>query len=290
MRKQIDWVGTWFELLAKRGFQTDVILASGEPGSDQMTDFKRYSHARFDGVGVILEHLRSLGLKPPVPTLSEKFFGTWFNKMTGLIANLRFVPVFGAHWKKMTSLPSSGEGTYVYRILSKDQTSEILNASKASGASVNSQLLWSLDQVLRAEWIDESGPFYWMVPVNMRGAAKKANDTSNHASWVWVDTFKTKTPIEIQNQIHERFKESFHWGAWFGLNIGKWIGLRGMNFLLKQAENIQEHWVGTFSNVGAWKVNSDPIAIIVPTAPSTPLSAGCITVNDRLALSLHVDP
>ena len=63
-----------------------------------------------------------------------------------------------------------------------------------------------------------------------------------------------------------------------------------MKFLLKKAESIQEHWVGTFSNVGAWKLNADPLVIIIPTAPSTPISAGCLTVNDQLGLSINVDP
>jgi hypothetical protein len=124
----------------------------------------------------------------------------------------------------------------------------------------------------------------------MRGAVQEKTDTANHASWVYVDTSNIKKPIEIQNQLRARFTEAFQWGAWFNLNIGRWIGLSGMNFLLKQAEHFEEHWVGTFSNMGAWKIDADPVVVIIPTAPSTPLSVGCVTIRDRLSLSLHIHP
>ena len=168
-----------------------------------------------------------------------------------------------------------------FKLLSKDETQRVLKASRQAGVSVNSQLLWTLDQSLRSEWIAGSGPFYWMIPINMRGASLKTRDTSNHASWIWVDSLKANSALEIQNQIQKRFADHFHWGAWLSLNIGKVIGVSGMKFLLKKAESIQEHWVGTFSNVGAWKLNADPLVIIVPTAPSTPISAGCLTVNGQ---------
>lgn len=291
-----DWVGTWFELIEKRGFQTDVFLGTVKPGSTQATpqiiQWRRYSHAQYDGVGVILDHLRSEGLNPTVPLLPQKFYGTWWSRLRGIFANLRFIPVFGAQWKKMAPASSADpkEGQRTCKILSREQTQVIASEARKAGVSVNSYLLWTLDQSLRHLWIQNSGPFYWMIPVNMRGASKKAVDTSNHASWIWVDTLGAKAPLEIQNQIQERFREGFHWGAWLALNIGRLIRVRGMNFFLDKAQHIEEHWVGTFSNVGAWNVEADPVAFVVPTAPSTPLSAGCVTVNGQMCLSLHIHP
>ena len=287
-----DWVGVWFELLKERGFPTDVVLASSEPGSDQITKFKSYSHAQFDGVGLVIEHFRECGFDVQPPKLPENFRGNWWSKIFGLFKNLRFVPVFGAKWKaySASNQNQSQIGQYVFKVLSIQTSQKIVEASRSAGVSVNSQLLWCLDQVLRTQWIKDSGPFYWMLPINMRGAASEKLDTSNHASWIWVDSLKAKSALEIQNQIKKRFQEGFHWGAWFGLNIGRFIGIRGMKFLLNQAAGIEEHWVGTFSNVGAWKLNADPVVIIIPTVPSTPLSVGCVTVQNRMGLSLHIHP
>ncbi len=303
-KSNIDWVGMWFELLEKRGIATDVILASPEPRSEpraelgaapesvQLTKFKTYSHAKYDGIGAFLEHFRASGLIPTVPTLPKNYFASWLRKLLGLINNLRFVPVFGARWKAMSETPADRnlKGIYTYKVLSPEETKKVLKASRAAGVSVNSQLLWALDQSLRQYWIAGSGPFYWMIPVNMRGATQKTLDTSNHASFIWVDTLNAKTPTEIQKQIQTRFAENFHWGSWLGINIGSWIGINGMNFLLNKAEKVQEHWVGTFSNVGAWNLAADPLVIIIPTVPSSPLGAGCVTVNDRMGLSLHIHP
>lgn len=292
MAKTTDWVGTWFELIQKRGFQTDVLLGTVKPGTSQIAQWRRYSHARFDGVGLILDHLRSQGLNPTVPVLPSKFHGSWLGRLRGIVANLRFIPVFGAQWKIMAPASSADpqEGTFTCCILSREQTQAIAKEARKAGASVNSYLLWALDQSLRHLWIQNSGPFYWMIPVNMRGASKKPVDTSNHASWIWADTLAAKTPLEIQNRIQERFREGFHWGAWLALNIGRLIRVRGMNFFLDKAQHIEEHWVGTFSNVGAWDVEADPVVVVVPTAPSTPLSAGCVTVNGQMALSLNIHP
>ncbi len=299
MKRKKDWVGAWFDLLANRGIQTDVLLGSCEGETNQITSFKRYSHSQFDGVGVILDHYRNSGFAPTVPTLSKTFFGSWLSKIGGLIANLRFVPVFGAEWKQMSdpffgrgfALKPDAKDLFVYRVLSKEISQEIFTAAKSQAVSINSQLMWSLDQTLRSNWKLHPEHFFWMVPVNMRGAIQKQIDTSNHASWIWVDTFKAQKAAVIQNQIQARLNEGFHWGAWLGLNIGKLIGIKGMNFLLDKAAGIEEHWVGTFSNVGAWTIDgAGPVAIIIPTAPSTPLSAGCVTVNGNLGLSLHVHP
>lgn len=292
-KKEIDWVGKWFELLNERGFATEVLLASSSPGDpNDLCHIKSYSHAEYDGVGLVLEHLRQQGHAPLVPSLPKNYHAPWWKKIIGLIRNLRFVPVFGARWKAFSSSKdsASSKNKFRFKLLSKDETQRVLKASRQAGVSVNSQLLWTLDQSLRSEWIAGSGPFYWMIPINMRGASLKTRDTSNHASWIWVDSLKANSALEIQNQIQKRFADHFHWGAWLSLNIGKVIGVSGMKFLLKKAESIQEHWVGTFSNVGAWKLNADPLVIIVPTAPSTPISAGCLTVNDQLGLSINVDP
>ena len=285
-----DWVGTWFQLLEKRGIYSDVVLGSSEPGSDQITKFKKYSHAQFDGVGLVVEHFRSLGQSPVVPTLPKIYYGSWLTKAFGLFACLRFVPVFGAHWKAISppALISGREDIFVYQILSAEAYQKIIQASRRAGVSVNSQLLWSLDQCLRNEWVSGSGPFFWMLPINMRCASQNISDTSNHASWIWVDTLNVLTATDIQKQIQARLKEGFHWGAWISINIGKLIGIKGMNFLLNQAEKIEERWIGTFSNMGVWNIDAGPLVVIVPTAPTTPLSVGCITVNNRMGLSLNI--
>ncbi len=287
-----DWVGTWFHLIEKRGIPIHVVLGSCEPGSDQITKFKDYSHADYDGVGLVVEHLREQGLKPQVPTLPDIYRRSWRTLFAGLIANLRFVPVFSAKWKVMDYSPTRPKeyGLFAHQVLSREDSQQIFAASKIAGVSVNAQLLWALDKTLREHWVPDSGPFFWMLPINMRVDSQKKTDTSNHASWIWVDTLGAHSAIQIQNQIKKRLSDGFHWGAWVALNIGKLIRIRGMNFLLNQAEKINERWVGTFSNLGSWNIDSDPLVVIIPTPPTTPISVGCISINKRLGLSLHVHP
>jgi hypothetical protein len=286
---ETDWVGTWFKILDEFGFQTDVTVGFIKDVNNKEIEWEKFSHAKFDGVGILLHHFRNLYLSPEIPQLPKKYIGNWLSRILGLLANFRFIPVFGAKWKKSNSdkISSQEFGIYSFLVLSESETQKISALAKSSSASVNSYLLWKLHLATQEYILPDSGPFYWMIPVNMRGAAKKVSDTSNHASWIWVDSLKSQSPKDIQNQIERRFEEGFHWGSWIALNVGKLIGHWGMRFFLKNAMHVKEHWVGTFSNLGSWRVDSPPIVIIIPTAPSTPLSASSLTINQRMTLSLH---
>jgi len=289
--KNRDWIGTWFVLAKERGFQTEIVFGSAGEQPNEI-HWQKYSHAEFDGVGLAINYFRNLGLNPIVPTLPEKYHSDFFSRLMGVLRGLRFSPVKAAKWKRVdeAKLADKSYGEYVYKILSTEETALVLKHTKAAGVTVTSHLLWALGRAIKNEIIEGSGPHYWMIPVNMRGAVNRPTDTCNQESWVWVDTLKADGAKDIQAQMLKRFAESFHWGGWFTINIGKWIGLKGMNWVLSQAEHVKENWVGVFSNLGSWKINSGPVVFVAPIAPAAPLSAGCATVNGRMALSLHIHP
>lgn len=295
-----DWVGHWFRLMQDRGFEMINRYGCVTGPTDDDVEWHLLPHWEFDGVGAFVHLLRQKGIDPSIPTLPPRRRGSgwglrWLTMIRGIISYLKVVPIHAALWKRLEVVAGlrreAGQtGLCVYRILSPEETRRLIERARALNVSVHSHLHWSVAETVKGELQEGTGPHLWMVPVNMRGAVRKSPDTSNHQSLVWVDTGIARAAKDIDRQLEKRFGEAIHWGAWLVLNLGRLIGEKGMKRLLDRVERIGDRWVGTFSNLGAWKIESGPWIGFVPVSRSSPLGASCVTVNDRMSLMLQAQP
>lgn len=290
-RKKTDWVGLWFRLMQERGYDTTLYYGKLNENSDQKVEWFTYPHWEMDGLGGIVSLLRQQGLNPTFPELPINRRGNWFLRFKGILAYFRFMPVHGALWKRQFKNSSDTHVTLsnaiVFKCLSLEETTRIVQQAKKYSVSVNSFLLWSLVKATCGEIQEGTGPHYWMIPVNMRGAVWKRPDTSNHLSCIWADTTEVTFPQDVQRVIQSQFESNIHWGNWFVLNIGKWIGEKGMQRLLNRVERIGDRSVGVFSNLGVWNVKSGPWVGFPPVSEAAPLGATTMTFDGRISFGLQ---
>jgi hypothetical protein len=183
-----------------------------------------------------------------------------------------------------------------WHLFSVEETRKIVAGCREKGITVNSFLVTHLDQAVRPNILRPELPVAWLIPVNLRGDIRYADDTRNHVSGIEVSIAPGAAADAIQRQILHRLGRGEHRANLILLlAVGRFLSPAArvrhlVNDRAKPAGNI-----GAFSNLGVWSVPDTPASrdgwlFCPPVVTGQLLGAGCVTFQGRLGLALQGHP
>lgn len=250
------------------------------------------SHCECDGIGGFARLLREHGAeisklqetKHPCRGMVLPLFRLLVNRDKSENAAMR------SDWLPAIPTESNTAAKIAWHLFTKDETQAILDNCRKHNVTVNSHLLHGLDQSTRPEILSPEKKITWVVPVNLRGDIRYANDTQNHVSCVEVKIAANDTTQAIHRQILERLERGEHRANFLLLSLGGILSHQAkVNFLTKDRAKPTGN-IGSFSNLGVWNLNTesndeDGWLFCPPIVTGQRLGAGCVTFNGRLGIA-----
>jgi NRPS condensation-like uncharacterized protein len=193
-------------------------------------------------------------------------------------------------WLPATPTKTNAVENIAWHLFTKDETQAILERCHEQQVTVNSHLLHCLDQSIRPEIRSPERKIPWVVPVNLRGAIRYADDTQNHVSCVEVHIKSNDTTQTINHQILQRLERGEHRANFLLLTLGGILSHQAkVNFLTKDRAKPAGN-IGSFSNLGVWNIDEtiadeDGWIFCPPVVTGQRLGAGCVTFNGRLSIA-----
>jgi hypothetical protein len=292
-----DWVGSWFKLAEEIDGEY-VGMRAGRPAANgNGVAWMFLPHYDYDGAGGLVHILREeRSADIAVPVLKG---GDTPTKVALFAAFARFVtqkrraaaPWQGldASWRAPvggTKCAGTNLATYSFDV---ERTKRLTESARAQGVSLNSFLLSAVARVSESEL--GPGPAMWMIPVNMRGLVPMRRDTGNYTSYLYIEIDRGARPGAVHEAIKRAMQRREHWATWIFLNLGRWVGERGVRWIYAdQMKRVDRRiCVGAFSNMGSW----DGIGqwfVAPPVTYSCPLGIGVMTCDGSLSISIDTHP
>ncbi len=296
--EKIDWVGKWFGVLQELGEL--VYIPFGKLTSDHNDlEWIFLPHEKYDGVGGITHLLRNEGysiehlpeMKDPKP---PGFLMACLAYLRAAYeSRYRYMP-----WKKYDPTKTGKFLGIAWHRFTEEETKQISVKAKELGISSNTLLFWNLDQAILPLFKTQNFDRQWMVPVNMRGGVKRTRETSNHSSFFGVSVSPGDSVKELHRKIHQQIKRNMHWGNWYFILTGKFLGLNGMRKSLARYRKKGHTWVGIFTNIGKWPNEDSETTSAVTTiwmvaatvTQGHPLAGACLTWKGQIGITLNFHP
>jgi len=250
------------------------------------------SHCECDGIGGFARLLREHGAKiPTLPETKHPCLGI-FLPLWRLLRNhgKSNTSAMRSDWLPPTPTDTNTVENIAWHLFTKDETQAILDRCREQQVTVNSYLLHCLDQSIRPEISSPEKKITWMVPVNLRGDIRYADDTQNHVSCVEVKIAVDDKAQTIHRQILQRLERGEHRANFLLLTLGGILSHQAkVNFLTKDRAKTAGN-IGSFSNLGAWNFDEntteeDGWIFCPPVVTGQRLGAGCVTFNGRLGIA-----
>ncbi|MBT3980015.1 MAG: hypothetical protein HOE90_01605 [Bacteriovoracaceae bacterium] len=285
---KIDWVGQWFPIMERNGEYTHIPFGSYDPNSNTV-EFHHMPHKDFDGIGAFAT---LIGQNQNLPTLSEDHKPSIFRLLLGFISYFLESGVASVNWKNRDTTKLGAKIDPHYFVLSNSETSHLLERSKKNEVSVNSYLVHKINSAINQKLINGTKENLWLLPINMRGPITRDSPVKNHASYISLKIAHGEKVQSIQSKIKTKIKIGYHWASWWGVMLGKKIGIAGMEKILNKYHQKNHSWVGTFSNLGVWNSLTDKRDwfFCPPVTKAHPIGIGTICFNARLSIALQVHP
>lgn len=263
----------------------------------QEVEWSYVSHCECDGIGAFARLLREDGAtlntlpysSAPSRAIIAPLLNLWRNRQIPDDCANRSDWHFDKHAHQGPSK------AVAWHLFSEAETTSIVRHCRRLQVSVNSFLLKQLDQAVRPDIRRPDARIPWMVPVNLRGDFHLADDTENHVSCVDVLIAANDSPQDVHQQIHQRLQRGEHRANYLLLGIGKLLSLGLKVKLLSRNRTRPNGNIGAFSNLGVWdsekKLSTDDSWLFCPpVVDGQLLGAGCLTFQNRLALTLQAHP
>ena len=300
-RADRDWVGHWYAIAREeRGVNDMIGLARYDLRTGDM-QMREVSHEKMDGLGALVHLLRSDGHAAPyVPQGRVKAPSSLAERWQFFRNFLKASKNRTMDWKVWNPDAKFAASPMVWHVLTREETTALNARCKKEGFSQNALLMSHLSRVLGQSLVKPGKSFPWLFPVNMRGAVNLKDSLANHSSAVGIECHAEVKPSEVHSEIRTQLKSGTHWGTWWTLNIGKIVGRHGMRWLSHMRAE-KNHWMGTFSHLGAWPYSSgeasgtwgDPNVAWMPGPPGTlnfPVGFACMEWFGRLCYTLKIHP
>lgn len=284
----------WFRASEATGDFMGIRYGRSAPGSSE-PEWIFVSHCDCDGIGGFARLLRERGAElPELPKTGSPCRGL-LGPLWRLVCDS-----FGAgecadrgDWARPGAQGANGQ--VAWHLFTEAETTELLARCRREGVTVNSLLLKHLDQAIRPGILRPHLEIPWMIPVNLRGDISLADDTENHVSCVVARVAADDSAAAIQRKIRHRLQLGEHRASHLILNSTGFLSHRAMvKFLAKDRARPAGN-IGSFSNLGAWDADKriaaeDGWLFCPPVVKGQLLGAGCVTFQNRLALTIQPHP
>ncbi len=278
-------IAAWFRASEAIGDLTEIRYGRITNGQ---AEWFEVSHSECDGIGGFTRLLREQGVKNlTVPQTKHSCRGIflplwrlWRDKRKKEICAKR------SDWNQPVQTSN-----IAWHLFTKIETQAILDHCREFGFTVNSFLLYTLNQAVRPEVRGSKKKIIWMIPVNLRGDIRYPDDTENHVSCVDVKIAPNDTPTVIHRQILHRLQRGEHRANHLLLNIGRILSHQAKVKLLTEDRTKTSGNIGAFSNLGVWNLDAitseEGWVFTPPVVSGQLLGAGCVTFQGRLGLAIQ---
>ena len=289
-----DWVAEIFCAMRDCGENISIVYGSKPMASEQAEPaWFELPHNQYDGMSGLADLLVRQGCRvEQLPVLRGDRF-TFLRALRGLRAALPTLQIRRRQWKQFDGTCNAeftpARERVAWNLFTEGETRRIVLEAHRAGVTVNTYLLFHLDAVICARLTLPEANSLWMVPVNLRGAVRRAREAAPHMAFFGVDLDSNVTLTGLQRQISGLKERAFHWGAWIALHAGVLLRAEGLRRDIRRREQKNHGWTGIFSNLGVWDVPGAGHWIFGPAISRVhPVGAGCITMNGRMALTLQL--
>jgi hypothetical protein len=289
-----DWIAEVFSAMRDCGENISIVYGRKPRASDQAEPaWFELPHNQYDGMSGLAALLRGQGCRvEQLPVLQGDRF-TFPRALRGLRAALPTLRIRQRQWQQFDGTRNAEFVPVCERVawdlFTEEETRRIVLEARTAGVTVNTYLLFHLDAVICARLTRPETNRLWMVPVNLRGAVRRAREAAPHMAFFGVDLDRNVSLTGLQTQISGLKERAYHWGAWILLHVGALVGAEGLRRDVRRREKKNHGWTGIFSNLGVWDVPGGGHWIFGPAISRVhPVGAGCITMNGRMALTLQL--
>lgn len=257
------------------------------------------SHVQCDGIGAFARLLRERGADlPQLPLTRHPHRGVLRPILELCLCDARDPKrAVRADWLPPGGARHGQPDDVAWHLFSAQETRKLLAACHRQQITVNCLLLKCLDEAVRSELGIAYASIPWMIPVNLRGDVAMPDDTGNHVSCLDALVSPTMSVQDLQHQIHQRLRRGEHRANYLLMELGRHLSHRIKMRLLERVRSGPHGNIGSFSNLGVWDAqermaNRDAWLFCPPIVCGQRLSAGCVTYQNRLSLTLqtHGDP
>ena len=182
-----------------------------------------------------------------------------------------------------------------WHLFTEEETDQIRQNCRRKKVTVNSFLLKQLDQAVRPDIKKPAAAIPWMIPVNLRGDIKYADDTENHVSCIEPLIAAEDSTENIQHKIRLRLARGEHRANYLVFCLGKFLTHQMKVKWVTKTRNKPKGNIGAFSNLGVWDSGknietTDSWFFCPPVCKGQLLGAGCVTFQNRLSLTIQAHP
>jgi len=288
---KLDWVGEWFPIIRSFGEFTDIVYLKCSL-SGEVEDVYYLDHGQYDGVGAfqaLLERHQCAGAayRPQTEVRPNLFW-----QCLGFIKYFLESGANSVNWKRREHSVSGRKMVPRLSVLSVEQTKKLIEQVRSHNVTLTAFILQCLDECVRGLLQNEQKKNLWLIPVNMRAGLKRKNPYSNHASYISVGLNPRGEVAVVGEKLKFGLKIGYHWAAWWGILLGRIVGLNGMHRLMKKYHDKKHSWTGTLSNLGVWSHpnSTHTWGFCPPLSKSHPVAVGLVTWNGQLSIALQVHP
>lgn len=304
-RRKKDYIGIIFEIDDELGEFPYIAYGKLDKSSDKRIWYY-LPHSRYDGIGGLVYLLQQHGYTiDNLPEIQENTHPSILTKFLLFLRQFRAdrlqLVIDPIKWKQYDASKAlqGAMSSICWYIFDKKETESIILAAKSNQITVNTFLLWTLNEATKQTLLQSStkeNAATWLMPVNMRGLIDLGDPYANHSISVRVEIAADNSVKKLHDNINEiiRIKKNY-WAYWWRVQLMKFIGVNGMKRLMIKNQLPIRNIFGAFSNLGIWppiKENTkEEDWLFSPPAFSTyPITAGCMTWYGKLSLTLQIHP
>lgn len=245
-----NWIPVWFKLYKKLGQSTSTHILKVNHFDNSYTNLT-VDHEESDGFGYALDLYAKDDWKIDLNQFKTRELPSKWTRFISILKYPLWSRIRQVKWKHFDLRNQKELGPYFHHF-SKEESQKILNFCKIKQTDLNSYLLWRANQTanqLLTENSDELG--IWWIPVDMRKFVPMSGVKENLSSHIAVEIGASDSAKIIKNKLTKKLKNYDFLGAWWWLQIGNFIGEKGMEIILSNQIK-KNKWTGTYTNMGAW--------------------------------------
>ncbi len=308
-----DYIAMWFQARKAFGIGDRMNVGLLKKTTDEINWFE-FAHSEMDGLGGLTTILREHDYPcENLPKTADKIAPSHWQQIKMLFAGGKSKAPKTIRWKATypdyaaTNLADAGtddraqysnDAPIVNAYFSKSETIEIKKLARKHRVALNIYLFWALNRAVAEQLLVSQQDYYWLYPVNLRGALPNIPETGNCSSGINVLLNNTIAARDIQRQVKQQIKAKSHWQLWWQAHIGKIIGENGVRRIYQYVSE-RQFYAGSFSFLGHWPlkddnnppINQDELWVCCGIGTKNyPVSTGILLWHEQLSLGLKLHP